>query len=461
MSGSLEGSSGRQQLSLEGLSVFDQPAALSETLSAQRRRLREGTSEYPGLLDAGAWTRQRAAWDIGADLADRDVALGRILAAPEFGDPTFRWLRDVDEQYLLPGAQKVPPETIGALQTNSEFIESFLCGLNHEFARELQWRRYPTDRRGTFFRQFWDYIGEDQPDVAPLSDWGDDPLGENRSPGITDDRVVLLLKGDLLRAYPNTRIYAVKAVKEDTDDGDGTDWDRVPLLPSLRAQAIEDDDVLRSYTAAELRNPNWDPRTPIFSGRTDPDITFLGFDLATDEAVGETIDESGDPDDLGWFFVLEERVGETRFGLDTAGRADYGDVPGGIETGGEGNRETNELSVEAAESGAEAGWNALSWGHLATDSETLDEKRYVRVADDEPAGGDDDPWAVRVGAEWNADTSEQWTNDDAAEWGTNSAHMARITWQLPVRICLHADDVLPALSGEDRRYTFGRSGGDS
>jgi hypothetical protein len=469
MSGSLDGSSGRQPLSLDSLSVFDQPAALSETLSTQRTRLLSGTSEYPGLLDAGAWTRQRAGWDIGVDLADRDVALGRILAAPEFDDPTFRWLRDVDEQYLLPGAQKVPPETIGALQTNSEFIESFICGLNHEFARELQWRRYPTDRRGTFFRQFWDYIGEDQPDVAPLSDWGDSPLGGNRSPGVTDDRVVLLLKGDLLRAYPNTRIYAVKAVKEDTDDGEGTDWDRVPLLPSLRAQAIDErergvpatDRALRAYTEADLKQSEWDPRTPIFSGRLDPDISFLGFELATDAAVGETIPESGDPDDLGWFFVLEERVGETRFGLDTAGRADYGAVPGGIETGSEGNRATTELGADAFESGAEAGWNALSWGHLVEDAEALDAKKHVRVTEDGPAGGDGDPWAVRAGEEWNAGTSDTWTDDDAAEWGKNSAHMARITWQLPVRICIHADDILPALSGDDRGYTFDLSGVDN
>jgi len=460
MSGSLDGSStGRRPVSPDLTSVIDQSDILSTAVADRHKRLRSGTSQYPGLLDAGAWTRNRAAWDIHPDLGNRDVALGRILAAPEFDDPTFRWLRDVDQQYLLPGAQKVPPETIGALQTNSEFIESFMCGLNHEFARELQWRRYPTDRRGTFFRQFWDYIGEEQRDVQPMSDWGATPLGGNRSPGISDDRVVLLLKGDLLRAYPNTRIYAVKAVKEDTDDGSGTDWDRVPLLPSLRAQAIDDDEVLRSYEEQKLAQSAWDPRTPIFSGRLDPDITFLGFDLSTDAAVGDTIAESSDDDDLGWFFVLEERVGETRFGLDTAGRADYGAVPGGIETGSEGSRTTKKLSPDDFNSGAEAGWNALSWGHLSDDADTLEAKKYVRVDEDVPSGGDDaDPWAVRADEEWNTENTDTWTNDDAAEWGTNSAHMARITWQLPVRICIHADDILPALSDDDRGYTFDRPG---
>ena len=27
--------------------------------------------------------------------------------------------------------------------------------MNHELARELLWREYPTDQRGTYSRQFW------------------------------------------------------------------------------------------------------------------------------------------------------------------------------------------------------------------------------------------------------------------------------------------------------------------
>ena len=34
-----------------------------------------------------------------------------------------------------------------------------MVGLNHEFARELLWREYPTDQRGSYFRQFWDVRG--------------------------------------------------------------------------------------------------------------------------------------------------------------------------------------------------------------------------------------------------------------------------------------------------------------
>ena len=34
-----------------------------------------------------------------------------------------------------------------------------MAGLNHEMARELLWRGYPTDQRGTVFRRFWDRAG--------------------------------------------------------------------------------------------------------------------------------------------------------------------------------------------------------------------------------------------------------------------------------------------------------------
>ena len=439
-----------------------QQQILEEFTAVQKETLLSGTSQYPGLLDAGSWAKRRAAWDIHPSLADREVELGPILAAPEFDQPMYAWLKALDQQYLLPGVGKIPKNTVGALQTNSEFVESFMCGLNHEMARELQWRRYPTDRRGTYFRQFWKYIGKDQKDITKHHTWGTNALGNNRAAGIEDDRVVLLVRGDLLRAYPNTRIYAVKAVKDDKGDGDDTEWDRVPLLSSLRAQAIaeiEDDDisdderVLGEYTKPELKQPAWNPREPVFSGKLDPDITFFGFDLTTTEAEGGTIAEGTDDEGLGWFFVLEERVGETRFGYDVASGGDFGAKPYGIDYGPEGNRSANTMGEDPHESGAEKGWNGLSWGHLVESEDALESKKYVRVTEDAPAGESGGPWAVTAGTEWNDVNDDAWKHDDAAEWGKNSAHMARIAWQLPVRVCIHGDDILPEMSGGGGRYT--------
>jgi hypothetical protein len=450
-------------------------------VAAMRTQLLSGSEQVPGLLDASGWTKQRASWEIHPGILGREVELGPIMAAPEFDRPTYKPLKELDEEYLLPGVSEIPKNTIGALETNQEFIESYLCGLNHEFARELLWRRYPTDRRATYFQQFWDYTtGNERADVRKLHEWQRSGLGENApgdSAGDPENLVVLIIRGALLRAYPNTRVYAVKAVKEDTDDSAATNWDRVPLLEKRRQQALserrsgEPVETFRAYSEAQLEQ--WEPREPIFRGKLDPDITFLGFDLGSGAAEGETIEETDDETELGWFFVLEEPVGETRFGLDVAspgdfasaktGREPYG-MPYGISHGPEsnGDRSVKRMDAEAYNGDSEAGWNGLSWGHLVGDESALDAKTHVRVGEDRPAGGKDPAWAVEENARWtmndaeqgsegrdtNADAppTEQWQADDAAMWGRNSAHMARVTLQLPVRVCIHADDMMPDLS---------------
>ncbi len=412
----------------------------------------------PGVLDASGWTKQAAAWRLSPELLERDVELAPILAAPEFEQPMYRWLKRVDQTYLLPGADGVPKNSVGAVETNSEFIESFLCGCNHEMGRELLWRKYPTDRRATYFRQFWEYIDQpDRTDIRKLHRWRTNDLGGNRGPEVSDDRVVLLVRGELLEAYPNTRIYAVKAVREDrTDSNDDRDWDRMPLLERKRQQAIEERkngerDTLPDYDQGQLEQ--WKPKRPIFRGKLDPGITFLGFELTTEAAEGDTLeetedlsDEAGEADaeeEYGWFFVLEEPVGETRFGLDVASDGDYGDVPYGITHGPGGNRTTGTTTDDA-----EHGWQGLSWGHLVDDEGSLDAKTHVHVGQDNPGGGSDPAWAVEAGERWNPD-AEAFEADQAATWGLNSAHMASITWQLPVRICIHADDMLPDVSDDD------------
>ena len=133
------------------------------------------------------------------------------MDAPEFPQPMYEALRDLSQDYLFPGLEFVPEETVMLLETNSKFVESFLVGLNAEMASELLWRKYPTDQRGTYFRQFWDSSAEDgERDIEKISQWGDTPLGKNARGG---DSLVLLLRGELLRRYPNSVIYAVTAVK--------------------------------------------------------------------------------------------------------------------------------------------------------------------------------------------------------------------------------------------------------
>jgi hypothetical protein len=181
--------------------------------------------------------------------------------------------RELLPQQLLPGAERVPSETAALLVTNSKFIEAFMAGLNDEIRREMAWRQYPTDQRGTFFTHFWSSGAgaASSDDIPPIAAW--DPslhLGENANK--QGEQVVLLLKGELLRRYPNTIVSVVPA----QSNLDGT---------------------LNLETGA---------RFPVFQGSIDPDMVFFGFALSKDAAVAGA----------GWYFVLAEHPTEPRFGFE-------------------------------------------------------------------------------------------------------------------------------------------------
>ena len=125
----------------------------------------------------------------------------------------YEAMRDISQDFLLPGLEYVPPNTVQLLQTNAKFIESFMVGLNTEMGRELLWRDYPTDQRGTYFRQFWDTASAGAQAQAGHS--ADPSVGQLRALGTTavgagGDKMVFLIRGELLRRYPGTVIYAVR-----------------------------------------------------------------------------------------------------------------------------------------------------------------------------------------------------------------------------------------------------------
>jgi hypothetical protein len=195
-----------------------------------------------------------------------------VMPAPQFPRPMYEALRDLSQDLLLPGLEHVPAETVILLETNPLFVEAFMVGLNHEMGRELLWRGYPTDQRGTSFTRFWDTAGSasDQIQLPPIHTWSlDQPLGGNFVTEGEDGRLVLLIRGELLRRYPGAVIYAAPAA---------------------------------SFTTLAEGGE----RLPLFRGTLEPDVTFLGFDLTAAEACGNP----------GWFFVIEQQPTEPRFGLD-------------------------------------------------------------------------------------------------------------------------------------------------
>jgi hypothetical protein len=210
------------------------------------------------------------------------VPIEPIMAAPKFPQPMYESLRDLSQQLLLPGLETVEPNSVLGLETNSRFVEAYMVGLNFEMARELLWRGYPTDQRGTYFDRFWDSrsMGGGA-DVNPIHGWQDRPLGDPQT-APAGDRFVMLIRSSLLRRYPSAVIYAAKAIGPNPPDGTS------------------------KPTKSHLQEAH-----PVFRGSMQPDVTFFGFDLTVDEVVG-----TGTGTDLGYFIVIQEQPGEPRFGFD-------------------------------------------------------------------------------------------------------------------------------------------------
>ena len=117
-------------------------------------------------------------------------------------------------------------------------------------------------------------------------------------------------------------------------------------------------------------------------------MRFVGFDLTAAEVPGST-----DPadDDAGWFFVLQERPGEPRFGLD---------LP---------DDDTPAVPTE---------WNDLAWSHVAVGPRGLVSLTPAPVTDITDAP------------------------DSSVTWGSDAAGMAYVMFQMPAMVAFHAADML-------------------
>ncbi|MBS0180504.1 MAG: hypothetical protein JSR20_17240 [Nitrospira sp.] len=242
----------------------------------------------------------------------------QIWHHPVIDTPMYKPLQQVSKEFLMPGLSLVEPDSITTVTTNQAFIESYMVGLNHEFARELLWREYPTDQRGSVFRQFWDVSGQVVPpaadpevfreslrDIPKIHTWSKTSrLGthDNREdPTRQGENVVLLIRGELLKKYPNVVIYAHRAewARNSAGSFDLTQERRLVDVPD---SALDDP-------------PEGSMRFPMFEAKVEPDIYFFGFDLNETEAKGRTSGPAT-ASNAGWFFVLKERPGEPRFGFD-------------------------------------------------------------------------------------------------------------------------------------------------
>ncbi|MFL5740211.1 MAG: hypothetical protein ACJ75B_08335 [Flavisolibacter sp.] len=312
---------------------------------------------------------------------DNPLKIKEALAYPDIEDPMYEKLKEISMEYLIPNLHLITNNSVTLLQSNRKFIESYMVGLNVAMCQEMRWREYPTDERGSCFRQFWDVKGirdlnstagpeltlELFKDITPIHTWKNwknetsstklDEFGTHNKPrNVADeDQLVLVIRGDLLKSFPNTSIYAVSAVQDSQKK-------------------------LRITAGSEIK-------FPVFKMETGADLKFLGFDLSIEAAYGNATDP-------GWFFVLQETPGETRFGLDI---------------------QEPDLTKTSFT------WDDASWHQVSGKNISANDNFSVITA--------------------NMSDTEKNTLG-SLKWGRSSADMAYILYQKPVMIAIHAKEML-------------------
>ena len=336
--------------------------------------------------------------------AEQSETFAEAMAYPVFDMPMYAPLRDLSDELLIPNVNLIENNSITLLEANQKFIEAYMVGLNHEFARELLWREYPTDQRGSYFRQFWDVavffagaaaddatLRERLRDIPPLDRWpAASKLGDHDArerPGDNEEEVVLVIRGELLKRYPTAVVYAQSA-----------EWERLPNGDIDRAKERK----LVELTAAEEADPpRTKLRTPLYQAKIEPDIYFFGFDLTVPAARGGSGEHRNDP--AGWFFVIKERPGEPRFGFD-----DTSDAP---------------IVVYA-----DLGWDRVPM-----------QGSFIRAI------GDAVPAIPNASPPGQAEKDPQRLEDAKVHWDNDasSAEIAYIMYQAPVMVAVHAAEMLP------------------
>lgn len=335
--------------------------------------------------------------------------IDKIMPAPEFPQPMYVPLKNISQEYICPGIQTVKEDTVALLSTNGRFIESYMCGLNHEMAAELLWREYTTDQRGTYFKQFWepvvsleieniakanvedsddlkqvdDKVREILEDIKPIDEWRTNKLGDNpsnsselKSDGFlgdaaecsNDENIVLIIRGNLLKKYPDTEMYIYKE-------------EEYPVEKNKDAFFIGLKNTLNPDHEQEFAGKPPAIFSPFFRADIPQDISLIGFNLRVCDILREK-----------HYLVLEERVSRVRFGLDI----DYEDLA------------------------SEPDWNNLSWDHFAMN----DAEMFGKYLDARELSKTD-------GLPGNS------------QWDSNAAQIAGISQQKPVRIVISLNDMIP------------------
>jgi hypothetical protein len=207
------------------------------------------------------------------DLPDdpgRADALDDVLASPQFPAPLAPELIRIAPDLVLPGLDEVERDRVFAVLSNAPFVFAVLAGANYEVMRELRWRGYPTDERGTAFHRFW---CEDADEIGDLHTIQAGALGDAVKG--SGSGVVVVIRSDLLARFPGTLVYAVAA------------------KPAGAATTPD-------FSKVEL---------PVFRGTLAPDVAYFGFPFGATTATGSP----------GRYLAFQEPATSPSFGLDVPG----------------------------------------------------------------------------------------------------------------------------------------------
>ena len=143
-----------------------------------------------------------------------DVPRRPVGSTPVFTQPMSEPLAVLSQDWLLPGLERVPGDSVAMLEPNQRFIEAFMLGLNVEMGRELLWRDFAVDNpSATFFRRFWRTVSpKTDGDIAPIAEWGVHKLTENKAAGSPGKQVVLGWSVDL-RCYRVAQFHLAGAAQ--------------------------------------------------------------------------------------------------------------------------------------------------------------------------------------------------------------------------------------------------------
>jgi hypothetical protein len=260
--------------------LVEAPGALELGVTPHRDVLAVRRDDLMSRLDPSRTVIDTMRARLNTGLLTFDVFAGSlirpIMAAPRFDRPMYQALDSYDREWLVPGLGNLPePELVTLLSANDEFTEAFLVGLSDEMGRELLWRSYPTDARGTYFYRFWDPNKDEL--AQQIHRFTQSRLGSHVTMGPPGQSglAVVVIRGELIRRYPD---LSVMALHEQGRDDEGR-----PFLPEAPTGPP---DAARSLFHAMLA----------------PDIMLAGLDI--------TVDALREP---GWWIVLAEHPQATRF----------------------------------------------------------------------------------------------------------------------------------------------------